>query len=94
MAKVGKNKYIFGTVKMGERGQIVIPLKARKLFNMNPGDLLLVAGDIEKGLAVSKVEGLKGHVLKMLSQFNEDNEPDIESDIKSDEDSSDTTNKN
>ena len=60
MAKIGKDKYIFGTVKVGERGQIVIPKEARELFKINPGDTLLVAGDINKGLAITKVEGIKG----------------------------------
>ena len=45
-----KGKHIFGTVKVGERGQIVIPKEARELFDINPGDTLLVLGDEEPGL--------------------------------------------
>ena len=38
-------KHIFGTVKVGERGQIVLPKKARDIFRIEPGDLLIVLGD-------------------------------------------------
>lgn len=48
-----RGKYIFGTVTVGERGQIVIPAKARKVFQIQPGDDLLVLGDIQQGLCKS-----------------------------------------
>ncbi|MGQ9723558.1 MAG: AbrB/MazE/SpoVT family DNA-binding domain-containing protein [Candidatus Jordarchaeum sp.] len=66
MAKIGKDKFIFGTVKVGERGQIVIPKEAREKFNINPGDTLIVMGDLNKGIAIAKVEGLKGFAVKIL----------------------------
>lgn len=47
-----KGKHIFGIVTVGERGQIVIPKKARKVFDIKPGDRLLVLGDEEQGIAV------------------------------------------
>ena len=47
-----KGKHFFGAVTVGERGQIVIPKKARELFNIQPGDQLLILGDEEKGLAL------------------------------------------
>ena len=40
-----KGKHLFGTVKAGERGQIVLPKKARDLFRIKQGDLLVVLGD-------------------------------------------------
>lgn len=40
-----KGKHIFGTVKVGERGQIVLPKKARDIFQIKSGDLLVVLGD-------------------------------------------------
>lgn len=40
-----KNKYIFGTVTIGERGQIVLPKKARDTLKFHPGDTLVVLGD-------------------------------------------------
>ena len=47
-------KYIFGVVKVGDKGQIVIPREARKIFNIQPGDSLLVLGDEAQGLALVK----------------------------------------
>ncbi len=40
-----KNKHIFGTVTIGERGQIVLPKKARDTLKLKPGDTLVVLGD-------------------------------------------------
>ena len=51
-----KGKYIFGVCKVGEKGQIVIPKDARAVFNICPGDSLLVVGDEKKGLALLKTE--------------------------------------
>ncbi len=47
--------YIFGVCKIGERGQIVIPKDARKIYGIEPGDSLLLLGD-DKGLAMVKTE--------------------------------------
>lgn len=52
-----KGKHLFGLVRVGERGQIVIPKKARELFKIRPGDSLLVLGDEEQGIAIVKSEG-------------------------------------
>lgn len=49
-------KHIFGTVKVGEKGQIVIPKEARKIFDIKPGDSLMVLGDEEQGIAIVKSE--------------------------------------
>lgn len=53
-----KGKHIFGMVKVGDKGQIVIPAKARKIFDINPGDNLLVLGDEGQGIAIIKEKGL------------------------------------
>jgi AbrB family looped-hinge helix DNA binding protein len=55
-----KGKHIFGMVKVGDKGQIVIPAKARKIFNINPGDNLIVLGDEGQGIALIKEKGLLG----------------------------------
>ena len=47
-------KHFFGTVKVGEKGQIVIPAKARKIFNINVGDSLIILGDDTQGIAIVK----------------------------------------
>lgn len=46
-----KGKYAW-TVKIGAKGQFVIPKEARDLFDINPGDTLILLGDIKKGLAI------------------------------------------
>lgn len=53
-----KGKHVFGMVKVGDKGQIVIPAKARKIFNINPGDNLIVLGDEGQGIAIIKEKGL------------------------------------
>ena len=50
--KQPKGRYVFGMVTVGDKGQIVIPAKARHSFHIEPGDNLLVLGDIEQGLAL------------------------------------------
>lgn len=51
-----KGKHIFGVVTVGDKGQIVIPAKARKLFSINSGDSLVVLGDESQGIALLKAE--------------------------------------
>lgn len=51
-----KDKFIFGVVKVGDKGQIVIPKEAREVFAIEPGDSLLVLGDRTKGLAIVKTK--------------------------------------
>lgn len=53
-----KGKHIFGMVKVGEKGQIVILAKARKIFDIRPGDNLIVLGDEGQGIALIKEKGL------------------------------------
>ena len=53
-----RGKHVFGLVKVGEKGQIVIPAKARKIFDIQPGDNLIVLGDESQGLALIKEKGL------------------------------------
>ena len=49
-----KGKHLFGIVKVGDKGQIVIPARARKIFDINPGDNLVVLGDEGTGIAIMK----------------------------------------
>lgn len=50
-----EGKYIFGVAKVGDKGQIVIPRDARKVYDIKPGDALLVLGD-QRGIALLKTE--------------------------------------
>ena len=51
-----KGKHLFGVVTVGDKGQIVIPAKARKTFEIAYGDQLVVLGDEAQGLAIMKAE--------------------------------------
>ena len=51
-----KGKHIFGTTKINDRGQVVIPKKARELFGINNGDSLVVLGDEAEGIALIKAD--------------------------------------
>lgn len=53
-----KGKHVFGMVKVGDKGQIVIPAKARKIFDIQPGDNLIILGDEGQGIAIIKEKGL------------------------------------
>ena len=54
IASPPRGKHLFGNVKVGERGQVVIPKEARDLFDIKPGDKLVVLGEEGQGLALCK----------------------------------------
>ena len=62
-----KGKYIFGVVKVGDRGQVVIPKEAREVYGIKAGDSLLVLGD-SKGMAVLKTEIFQDKIDEMLGE--------------------------
>ena len=68
---LGKHKQqrVFGTAKVGDRGQIVIPKEARELFGIRPGDTLLLLGDTETGLVISRPELLNDLADQLLNQI-------------------------
>ena len=71
-----RGKHVFGVVQMGERGQIVIPKRARELFNLGKGDTLVVLGDTNPGtagIALVPAQLLTG-LLELANQAQEDAE--------------------
>jgi len=58
---------VFGTAKVGDRGQIVIPKEARELFGIKPGDTLLILGEEETGLIISRPEVLNNLANQILN---------------------------
>ena len=58
MMQEKKGKYVFGTVRVGERGQIVIPKNCREVFDIKPGDTLLILGDEERGIGIMKQDSV------------------------------------
>ena len=59
-------------VKLGEKGQIVIPKEARELFGYRPGDELLVLGDEARGIAILPKEQQQEYLLRIFSQLEEE----------------------
>ena len=62
-----KNKYI-GICKVGEKGQIVIPKEIRKMFDIKPGDSMIVLCDKEKGIALLKADEIENLTDKVLDK--------------------------
>lgn len=71
MTEVAKGKFLYGTVTVGERGQIVIPKEARDQFEIKPGDMLIVVGEAKKGIALVKASAMKDFALKILGVLGE-----------------------
>ena len=63
-------KYLFGVVKISDKGQIVIPKEARKHYNLQAGDTLMLLGD-KNGIAMVKTDifyDLVGQVMEGLNK--------------------------
>lgn len=74
-----KNKYV-GICKVGEKGQIVIPKDARVMFNIKPGDSIIVLCDKDKGIALVKsdvIENISDDILVGKKWFNKKYSIDI-----------------
>ena len=67
-----KARHIFGTAKVGERGQIVIPKDARERYGIHPGDTLLILGDEENGMIVTKPDVLSSLAERILDQIGKE----------------------
>ena len=67
----GNSQRVFGTAKVGDRGQIVIPKEAREVFGIGPGDTLLILGDEENGILISKPEILSEVAQRIFKNLEE-----------------------
>lgn len=63
---IPKGRHIFGTVKVGDKGQIVIPKDARNVFGIKPGDTLLIVGDESRGIIISRPDLINEAANKIL----------------------------
>lgn len=58
-------------VKIGEKGQFVIPKEARDLFNLQPGSEILVLGDEKRGIAILPKEMQQEYITKIFTEMNQ-----------------------
>ncbi|MBR2316499.1 MAG: AbrB/MazE/SpoVT family DNA-binding domain-containing protein [Spirochaetales bacterium] len=66
----GKNAW---TVKIGEKGQFVIPKEARDMLGVKPGDTILVLGDKERGLAILPKSMMNKHISMIFNEIHNEN---------------------
>ena len=66
-----KDDRVIVSVKVGEKGQIVIPKIAREMFNINPQDTVMILGDKEKGLAMCFAKYALGNTCRYFDFFKE-----------------------
>jgi AbrB family looped-hinge helix DNA binding protein len=67
LAAPPRGKHLFGNVKVGERGQVVIPKEAREVFDIRPGDKLVVLGEEGEGLALVKATDFMARIDAIMS---------------------------
>ena len=67
---INNEKYAW-MVKIGEKGQFVIPKEARDLFDLRPGDEILVLGDISRGIAILPKEMQQAYITRIFSETEE-----------------------
>ena len=72
---MGKDeRYFMSSVKIGPKGQIVIPKEARAMFGLEPGDTLVLLADKKKGIALQTTDKLNPFLRKAFDALPEDGE--------------------
>ena len=66
-----KDKYAW-MVKIGEKGQFVIPKEARDMFDLQPGSTILVLGDAKRGLAILPKEKQSEFIARIFSEMEQE----------------------
>ena len=62
-----KDKFV-GIAKVGEKGQIVIPKEVREMFNIKPGDSIVILCDINRGIGLLKSDVLEESMDKIMPE--------------------------
>ncbi len=66
----GENGKYAWTVKIGEKGQFVIPKEGREMLGIKPGDTILVLGDVERGLAILPRDKMDKLMSQIFGEIN------------------------
>ena len=69
-----KERYYMSSVKLGPKGQIVIPKEARDMFGLQPGDTLVLLADTKKGIAIQTADKLNPLLRRVFQQLPGDEE--------------------
>ena len=69
--EVNNGKYAW-MVKIGEKGQFVIPKEARELFDLKPGYEILVLGDVDRGIAILPRNQQQEFISRMISGMDQE----------------------
>lgn len=70
MKKKGPEGKFMATVKVGPKGQIVIPKEVREMFGIESGDSLVLLADVQRGIALNQMSVLGGLVEKIMRADN------------------------
>ena len=74
---MGRNdRYFMSSVKIGPKGQIVIPKEARDMFGLEPGDTLVLLADRKKGLALQTADKLNPLLRKAFAALPDEEDED------------------
>lgn len=70
-----KSRFVFGTSKIGEKGQVVIPKDARDLYGIKPGDSVVVVGNADKGIVIVRADQfmkVAGDIIDVVTTLKKD----------------------
>lgn len=71
--KLPRDQFL-STVRVGDKGQIVIPKEVREMFEIEPGDSLLLMADEKKGIAIVAFDGMMDFMNESIRQARQENE--------------------
>lgn len=86
--KVPQGKFAW-TVKIGEKGQFVIPKEAREMFGFQPGETIILLGDAKRGLAIPPRDTIQKYAKFIFGQVIDDEEDDEEIEENNDDNTDD-----
>lgn len=80
--KSDSDRYFMTSVKIGPKGQIVIPKEAREMFGFAPGDTIVLMADRKKGIALQSIDKLNRYMKQVFMSLESDDEGAEEEDAE------------